>query len=350
MTTEASNGMNNDIQNQDDSSPLISLIDSINLTNLNEYYDHKTDILFKKRIDKLNVKFYLETEKCMDARTHEEIEKSHDKLFLILFKQISLYIEEIERLNKFIISLPEPSVNDQTKTDDTELKRKDSDMYQNTINNLKNQNKVLEKKLTEKVISEEKKNLEIQSLKRQINFYKEKIKIDISNNSSSSKKINSPIKRDISHSPVNGHQYKKSYIQKAVALGNSDQKKNYINLSKSTEHKENRSVSNKSITSRNKDVNTIISYFENEYEELCRFEEILLKQKKEIEQNSKDNNVNNTQGDLFSKMIKKNTLNNKKGNTNNVIFNGTNSAKKNRDKSTNRKKNCTVLTSIQIDL
>ena len=53
MTTEGSSRMNNDIQNQDDSSPLISLIDSINLTNLNEYYDHKTDILFKKRIDKL---------------------------------------------------------------------------------------------------------------------------------------------------------------------------------------------------------------------------------------------------------------------------------------------------------
>lgn len=351
MTTEGSSRMNNDIQNQDDSSPLISLIDSINLTNLNEYYDHKTDILFKKRIDKLNVKFYLETEKCMDARTHEEIEKSHDKLFLILFKQISLYIEEIERLNKYIISLPEPS--EQTKTEDTELKRKDSEMYQNTIMNLKNQNKVLEKKLTEKVISEEKKNIEIQSLKRQINFYKEKIKVDISNNSSGSnnKKMNSPIKRDISHSPVNGHQYKKSYIQKAVALGNSDQKKNCFNLSKSIEHKVNRSVSNKSVTvSQNKDAKTLISYFENEYKELCNFEETLLKQKNEIEQNNKEENVEDTQGDLFSKMIKKNTMNNKKGNTNNVIFNGTNSSKKNRDKSTNRKKNYPVLTSIQIDL
>lgn len=347
MTTEGSNRMNNDIQNQDDSSPLISLIDSINLTNLNEYYDHKTDILFKKRIDKLNVKFYLETEKCMDARTHEEIEKSHDKLFLILFKQISLYIEEIERLNKYIISLPEPS----EKTDDTELKRKDSEMYQNTITSLKNQNKVLEKKLTEKVINEEKKNIEIQSLKRQINFYKEKIKVDISTNSSNNKKMNSPIKRDISHSPVNGHQYKKSYIQKAVALGNSDQKKNYINLSKSIEHKENRSVSNKSVSiSKNKDAKTLISYFENEYEELCRFEELLLKQKNEIEQKNKEENVEDSQGDLFSKMIKKNTMNNKKGNTNNVIFNGNNNSKKNRDKSTNRKKNIPVLTSIQIDL
>ena len=39
---------NNDQQNQNDpSSPLINLIDSINLTNLSEYYDNKTDILFK---------------------------------------------------------------------------------------------------------------------------------------------------------------------------------------------------------------------------------------------------------------------------------------------------------------
>ena len=112
-----------------------------------------------------------------------------------------------------------------------------------------------------------------------------------------------------------------------------------------------RSVISLSVSiSKNKDAKTLISYFENEYEELCRFEELLLKQKNEIEQKNKEENVEDSQGDLFSKMIKKSTMNNKKGNTNNVIFNGNNNSKKNRDKSTNRKKNIPVLTSIQIDL
>ena len=350
---------NNDQQNQNDpSSPLINLIDSINLTNLSEYYDNKTDILFKKRIDKLNVKFYLETEKCMDSKTHEEIEKSHNKLFLILFKQISLYIEEIERLNKYIMSHPvSTSASSQSKSDDSGIKNKDNFISQNIISNLKNQNRNLEKRLNDKICSEEKKIIEIQSLKRQIIFYKEKLKLDLNHstinnsiNSSLNKKIaspiKSPIKRDTSHSPVNGHQFKKSYIHPKGNINNYDSKKNLICLSKSIEHKESRSVSTnaQSFIKNNNEALTLINYYENEIEDLSNLEKFLKEQKKEIE----GGNVtieNPEKIDIFTKMMKKSYIADKKGNTNNIIFN-----KNGRDKSTTKKKNFPLMGSIKIDL
>jgi hypothetical protein len=78
---------------------LASLVDNINLNGLNTYYS-KEDSLFKRRIDKLNIKFYIETEKFMTNK--QDIKECQDQLFFILFKQISLYLEEIERLNKLV--------------------------------------------------------------------------------------------------------------------------------------------------------------------------------------------------------------------------------------------------------
>jgi hypothetical protein len=75
----------------------LNLLDSINnntLTRINVKEE------LKKKIEKLNFKFYLETDKFLNLKT--EIEKSQDSLFLTLFKQISLYIEEIDRLNNRI--------------------------------------------------------------------------------------------------------------------------------------------------------------------------------------------------------------------------------------------------------
>jgi hypothetical protein len=67
-----------------------------NINNLHNLYN-KDDSEFKKKIDKLNFKFYLETDRFLNFKT--EIDKSQDNLFLLLFKQVSLYIEEIEKLN-----------------------------------------------------------------------------------------------------------------------------------------------------------------------------------------------------------------------------------------------------------
>ena len=76
--------------------PISNFINSINLNNLNDYYDIETSI-FKKKCEKLNLKFYYESEALSSQK---EIPYPYNKLFIILFKEISLYIEEIERLNK----------------------------------------------------------------------------------------------------------------------------------------------------------------------------------------------------------------------------------------------------------
>ena len=74
----------------------INILENFNINNLNNHYS-KDDQSFKNKVDKLNFKFYLETDKFLNFK--QEIEKSQDNLFLLLFKQISLYVEEIERLN-----------------------------------------------------------------------------------------------------------------------------------------------------------------------------------------------------------------------------------------------------------
>jgi hypothetical protein len=80
-------------------SSLVVLIENLNLKGLLDYYSPE-ESLFKKRIDKLNIKFYMETEEILN--NNQELDTRYDQLFIILFKQISLYIEEIEKLNNLI--------------------------------------------------------------------------------------------------------------------------------------------------------------------------------------------------------------------------------------------------------
>jgi len=74
----------------------IQMFEDLNFNVLNNIYS-KEDSIFKKSIDKLNIKFYSETNKYLGIKS--DLEKSQDNLFIILFKQISSYIEEIEKLN-----------------------------------------------------------------------------------------------------------------------------------------------------------------------------------------------------------------------------------------------------------
>ena len=77
---------------------LSNIIDAINNNNLNLFYQDNSN--FKRNIDSLNIKFYLETEKILTTNV-----QNSNNLFLILFKQIILYIREIERLNLVILGL-----------------------------------------------------------------------------------------------------------------------------------------------------------------------------------------------------------------------------------------------------
>ena len=93
-------------------SDISTILKEIPLHNLNDYYSIETNV-FKKRIEKLNLQFFwiyesiLEgqnTNNSSDNNTNTNSKQNlifpYNKLFLILFKEISLYIEEIIRLNK----------------------------------------------------------------------------------------------------------------------------------------------------------------------------------------------------------------------------------------------------------
>ena len=121
---------------------------------------------FLEKISKFNNKFYICSEKYILAKTN--LEKLNDDLYLNLFKQIDCYVEEIQRLNK--------KLSETDKSND----------YQKIIKNLnkeilenKNAIRSLEIKLTKKNTNEEKLLKEIESYKRRIIFYKDKIKINL---------------------------------------------------------------------------------------------------------------------------------------------------------------------------
>ena len=86
----------NDSNNNKSSLNILNFISEMPFDNLNDYYDIESS-LFLKRIEKLNLKFFWTSESILNQ---QDIKYPFNKLFLILFKQISLYIEEIARLNK----------------------------------------------------------------------------------------------------------------------------------------------------------------------------------------------------------------------------------------------------------
>ena len=147
------------------------LIDVISDNDLNFFYQDNNTSNFKHNIDQLNLKFYLETEKILSSPEGTYI--NDNKLFLILFKQINLYIREIERLNSILINqVKEPTflkkrmVMISQKKDNLETKEL-------LIQTLKNALKSLEKKLSKTIQSENILKEQNQKLKKEIKHYKE---------------------------------------------------------------------------------------------------------------------------------------------------------------------------------
>ena len=133
---------------------------------LSEYYNKKRgNVDFMKKITKFNKKFY----NCSENynKTKKKLEKLNDDLYMNLFKQINCYVEEIERLNKKIAS-----------NNNQELK-KTIDNLNKEITEKKEKIRNYEIKLKEKTENEEKLMNEIESYKRRIIFYKDKIKIGL---------------------------------------------------------------------------------------------------------------------------------------------------------------------------
>ena len=143
-------------------------IDSYNV--LLNYYtkkDEHNNIInnFMEKINKLNKKFYSSSEKFVITKT--SVDKLSDELFLNLFKQIDCYVEEIQRLNKKISTID-------SKDNKLIIKNLNKELSEN-----KEKIRNYEIKLKEKTTKEEKLMKELESYKRRIIFFKNKININL---------------------------------------------------------------------------------------------------------------------------------------------------------------------------
>ena len=137
-----------------------NLISRINFKNLNEFYKIESDIFIMK-IQKLNLKFYYISEILLKEKN---IIYPYDELFLILFKEISLYIEEIERLNKQLLLKTKNEVNYNKKIQKLEKGEKNNTLSKRSIKNLQNKINLLQKE------NERYKNT-IDKLNKKLNYY-----------------------------------------------------------------------------------------------------------------------------------------------------------------------------------
>ena len=120
----------------------------------------KDENSFLKKISKFNMNFFILSDKYLKMKT--DLDKMNDNIYLNLFKQINAYIEEIERLN---LKLREKGENSKLKIENiTELNKE--------ILNQKNTIRTLEKQISDKI-----------KYKRQVTFYKDKLKIQLQNRS-----------------------------------------------------------------------------------------------------------------------------------------------------------------------
>ena len=151
-----------EIKEESSNELLSKILDTINSNSLNIFYPDSNNE-FKKKIDSLNLKFYLETEKYLSNKNRSE--KCQTSLFIILFKQINIYIEEIERLNLIIIKRkyePEKIIE---RTDEIIKKQNEFLIKEKIIQALKESKSNMEIKLLESIINEDKLKKEIQMLK-----------------------------------------------------------------------------------------------------------------------------------------------------------------------------------------
>ena len=143
-------------------------LDSYNL--LLDYYskkDSQNNIInnFMEKISKLNKKFHASSEKFVMIKT--SYDKLSDELFLNLFKQIDTYVEEIQRLNKKISLID-------SKDNKLIIKNLTKELTES-----KEKIRNYEIKLREKTSKEEKLLKDIESYKRRIIFFKNKININL---------------------------------------------------------------------------------------------------------------------------------------------------------------------------
>ena len=151
----------------------IKTIDDMKQNVLDYYYDKNS--AFKQKIDNLNLKFYLETEKYLNnskKNDNNRNQKLQANLFIILFQQINAFIEEIERLNKIILDNKYKKEQILLRTTELNEKKNDILLKDNLIQSLKQSNTNTEKKLLETLLNEDKLMKDNQRLRKENETYK----------------------------------------------------------------------------------------------------------------------------------------------------------------------------------
>ena len=238
---------NESIDNMQTTEAICNIIDLINDNNLNVFYKEDNSN-FKRNIDQLNLKFYLETEKIISSNQNKTKEGNNsfnsNKLFLILFKQINLYIKEIERLNALMINSVKDTDNMKKKMAIFIRKQNDFETKEQLIQTLKYSVSSLEKKLSNVLISENNLRQEIQNLQKERNFYYEYYKSNNKINQINKSQTINDLKQNHKNSNNNNqhskHNTKDNFFtdSKDIILLNDIQNNNNVLIN---EHKRNNS-------------------------------------------------------------------------------------------------------------
>ena len=157
--------------NENPNEVVSQILDTMAKNSLNVFYDSNSD--FKNKIDSLNLKFYLETEKYL-TNQQKKI-NCQTSLFIILFKQINIYIEEIKRLNLILMTKKYEPQNIKKRTDELTQKQKEFETKEEIIKALKASQSNMEKKLLEAMINENNLKKKIEYLQKEIDIYRNKI-------------------------------------------------------------------------------------------------------------------------------------------------------------------------------
>ena len=285
----------NEINNKNSSLQIYNFINDMPFENLNDYYDIESS-LFLKHIEKLNLKFYWTSESILNQ---QDIKYPYNKLFLILFKQISLYIEEIARLNKQLKQKIKNEKNFQIKISQMKQKEKENMLNKQMLKNLQRDNKLLEKKNEKNKEQIEKLNKKLANINKNTN----------GNNTSTTgiERIN--YNKDSNNNLVGSPRFscttlgydsiitQESIYSKHInkRTESNDENRNTINVK--TKHK-NKSVSNsinKSLNNYNREIiHNGINLCDEELEQLDIIEEILKSFKNKNIKNFKKDSQNNS--------------------------------------------------------
>ena len=233
---------------------LSNIIDIISNNNLNLFYQEDSNN-FKRNIDSLNLKFYLETEKLLSSNINNS-----GNLFFILFKQITLYIKEIERLNIIILGLKKDQESVKKMEYFIQKRQMDFENKIDLINALRYSKDDLEKKLNSLMVSENNLKKENLRLIQENQFYKN------NNNNSNSHLINNNTNNIFNANDKEKEKYiscnekmknkeeiyiNKKYVKTNSNLTNNNKKNIYYNNLKHN------NISNKKVTKINKESNKI---------------------------------------------------------------------------------------------